>query len=93
MFDFAADARDEGGMKGINQKGLVTFDRKLKKDAFYLYKAHWSEEPFVHVCGRRYVNRAEEVTEIKVLSNQPSVSLFVDGTFFAEKDGSCILSF
>lgn len=79
LFDFAADGRDEGGKRGENQKGLVTFDRKLKKDAFYLYKAHWSKEPFVHLCGRRYVDRAEEETEIKVYSNQKKVTLLVDG--------------
>ena len=66
MFDFAADGRDEGGKHGENQKGLVTFDRKLKKDPFYLYKAYWSKEPFVHLCGSRYVDRAEDVTETKV---------------------------
>lgn len=79
MFDFAADGRDEGGAHGINQKGLVTFDRKTKKDAFYLYKAHWSEEPFVHIFGSRYVERAEEVTEVVVYTNQPRVTLTVDG--------------
>lgn len=78
MFDFAADGRDEGGKHGVNQKGLVTMDRKTKKDAFYLYKAHWSSDPFVHICGKRYVNRAEDITEIKVYSNQPEVTLFVD---------------
>lgn len=79
MFDFAADGRDEGGKNGKNQKGLVTMDRKLKKDAFYLYKAYWSEEAFVHLCGSRYVDRAEAVTEVKVYSNQPEVTLYVDG--------------
>ena len=79
MFDFAADGRDEGGKHGENQKGLVTIDRELRKDAFYLYKAYWSKEAFVHLCGRRYVDRAEEVTKIKVYSNQPSVTLYVDG--------------
>ena len=80
LFDFAADGRDEGGKNGENQKGLVTFDRSLKKDAFYLYKAAWNKtEPFVHLCGRRYVNRAEETTEIKVYSNCPVVTLYVDG--------------
>lgn len=79
MFDFGADGRDEGGKPGQNQKGLVTFDRKIKKDAFYIYKAYLSKEPFVHLCGRRYVDRTEEETEIKVYSNQPSVTLFVDG--------------
>ena len=57
----------------------MTIDRKLKKDAFYIYKAHWSEDPFVHICGRRYADRTEEVTEVKVYSNQPEVSLYVDG--------------
>ena len=80
MFDFAADGRDEGGKHGENQKGLVTMDRKLKKDAFYLYKAAWNrEDAFVHLCGKRYADRTENVTEIKVYSNQPEVTLFVDG--------------
>ncbi|MDO4305392.1 MAG: glycoside hydrolase family 2 TIM barrel-domain containing protein [Eubacteriales bacterium] len=79
MFDFGADGRDEGGKPGQNQKGLVTFDRKIKKDAFYIYKAYLSREPFVHLCGRRYTDRAEDVTEIKVYSNLPSVTLYVDG--------------
>lgn len=79
MFDFAADGRDEGGAHGLNQKGLVSFDRALKKDAFYLYKAEWNKtEPFVHLCGRRYIERPESETEICVYSNQPSVTLFVD---------------
>ena len=64
LFDFAADGRDEGGKKGENQKGLVEFDHKTKKDAFYLYKAAWSKEPFVHLCGKRYSDRAEEKTQI-----------------------------
>ncbi len=81
MFDFAADGRDEGGKHGENQKGLVTFDRQIKKDAFYLYKAYWSGELFVHVCGSRYVDRAEAVTEVKVYSNLPEVSLYKDGNF------------
>lgn len=87
MFDFAADGRDEGGEHGINQKGLVTFDRKYKKDAFYAYKAAWSREPFVHVCGRRYVERAEQETEIRIYSNQKKITLLVDGNVFAEQEG------
>ncbi len=93
MFDFAADGRDEGGKHGENQKGLVTFDRKLRKDAFYLYKAYWSCEPFVHICGRRYVNRAEDVTEIKVYSNQPEITLFVDGKEFRKLRGGKVFKF
>lgn len=79
MFDFAADARNEGGEPGINHKGLVTFDRKYKKDSFFAYKAWLSDEPFVHICSKNYVDRVEPETEIKVYSNQPSVELFVDG--------------
>ncbi len=93
MFDFAADGRDEGGKHGENQKGLVTFDRKIKKDAFYLYKAYWSSEPFVHICGRRYINRAEDVTEVKVYSNQPEITLFVDGKEFSKQKGGRIFRF
>ena len=79
MFDFAADARNEGGKNGMNHKGLVTFDRKYKKDSFYAYKAWLSDEPFVHICGKRYVDRVEDVTKITVYSNQPEVELFVNG--------------
>lgn len=82
MFDFGADGRSEGGKPGQNQKGLVTFDRKLKKDAFYIYKAYLSDEPFLHLCGRRYIDRTEDLTEIKVYSNQSEVTLFVDDREF-----------
>ena len=94
LFDFGADGRDEGGKHGENQKGLVTFDRQLKKDAFYLYKAAWNRtEPFVHLCGSRYVDRTEEVTEIKAYSNQNEVSLYLDGKLFATKQGHVVFSF
>lgn len=93
LFDFAADGRDEGGKHGVNQKGLVTMDRRLKKDAFYLYKAHWSREPFVHLCGRRYVDRDEALTEIKVYSNQPEVTLYVDGKMLETQSGSRVFRF
>lgn len=93
MFDFAADGRDEGGAHGLNQKGLVTIDRKLKKDAFYLYKAAWSIEPFVHLCGSRYVDRSEAVTEVKVYSNQQSVALYLDGKLLEKKEGRRIFVF
>lgn len=79
MFDFGADARNEGGENGQNHKGLMTFDRKYKKDAFYAYKAWLSDEPFVHICGKRYVDRAEDVTKVTVYSNLPEVELFVNG--------------
>lgn len=93
MFDFGADGRDEGGEHGLNQKGLVTIDRKLKKDAYYLYKAYWSEEAFVHICGSRYVDRAEEVTEVKVYSNQSRVALYSNGVLVEEKEGDKIFLF
>ncbi len=79
MFDFGSASRYEGGRRGINQKGLVSIDRKIKKDAFYLYKASWTQEKFVHICGKRYENRATPETTIQVISNCPSVSLFVNG--------------
>lgn len=79
MFDFAADARDQGGEAGMNHKGLVTFDRKTKKDSFYVYKAWWSKVPFVHVCGSRYVDRPDTTTKVKVYTNLPSVTLFANG--------------
>lgn len=92
-FDFGADGRSEGGKPGQNQKGLVTFDRKTKKDAYFIYKAYLSSDPFVHLCGRRYAHRAESETEIKVYSNQPRVTLFVDGKEFAAQEGDKIFKF
>ena len=85
MFDFGADARNEGGENGQNHKGLVTMDRKYKKDAFYAYKAWLSDEPFVHLCGKRYIDRVEEVTKVTVYSNQPEVELFVNGQSMGKK--------
>ena len=93
MFDFAADARNEGGTPGRNGKGLVTFDRKTKKEAFYLYKAYWSKEPFVHVCGRRYIDRAEDMTAVTVYSNQPDVTLYINGERFSELIGRHVFTF
>jgi len=86
MFDFGADARSEGGEMGQNHKGLITIDRKYKKDAFYAYKAWLSEEPFVHICGKRYIDRVEEVTKVTVYSNQPAVELFVNGESIGVKE-------
>lgn len=93
MFDFAADARDQGGEPGMNHKGLVTFDRKTKKDSFYIYKAYWSNEPFVHLCSKRYVDRAEAVTSVKVYTNQKHVALYVNGKLAEEKDGDKVFEF
>ena len=88
MFDFGADARAEGGENGQNHKGLVTMDRKYKKDAFFAYKA-WlvspEDDPFVHVCGKRYIDRVEDVTKVTVYSNLPEVELFVNGESIGKK--------
>ena len=93
MYDFAADARDQGGEPGMNHKGLVTFDRKTKKDSFYIYKAWWSDEPFVHICSKRYADRTENEIEVKVYSNQKQVSLYVNGEKLAEQEGEHIFKF
>ena len=93
MFDFGADGRNEGGKKGQNQKGLVTFDRKIKKDVFYIYKAYFSKEPFVHLCGKRYIYRNEDNTLIKVYSNLDEVSLYVDDKFIETKKGDKVFEF
>ncbi len=85
MFDFGADARNEGGENGQNHKGLVTMDRKYKKDSFYAYKAWLSDEPFVHICSKRYVDRVEDVTKVTVYSNQAEVELFANGVSVGKK--------
>ena len=79
MFDFGADARNEGGENGQNHKGLMTFDRKYKKDSFFAYKAWLNPEPMVHLCDKRYIDRVEDVTKVTVYSNQPAVELFANG--------------
>ena len=88
MFDFGADARAEGGENGQNHKGLMTFDRSYKKDAFYAYKAWLSDEPFVHLCGKRYIDRVEDVTKVTVYSNQPTVELFANGQSLGVKEAA-----
>ena len=79
MFDFGAAHRTEGDRQGINDKGLVTHDRKVKKDAFYFYKANWNPEPMVYIAGRRSVNRVKPVTEVQIFSNCAEVTLKVNG--------------
>lgn len=79
MFDFGANIRDEGGVKGRNNKGLITYDRKVKKDAFYMYKANWTTDKFVHLTGKRYIERVGEETTFKVYTNCDAVTLVVDG--------------
>ena len=85
MFDFGADARAEGGENGQNHKGLVTMDRKYKKDSFYAYKAWLTDDPFVHICSKRYIDRVEDVTKVTVYSNLPEVELFVNGVSLGKK--------
>ena len=89
MFDFAADARNQGGEPGMNHKGLVTFDRQIKKDSFYLYKAYWNPEPMVHIAGKRYAYRPEKVTTVKVYTNCESVTLFANGEEVGVKGYKC----
>ena len=93
MFDFAADARDQGGEPGMNHKGLVTFDRKTKKDSFYLYKAWWSDEAFVHIRSKRFVERTGSTATVKVYSNQSTVALYVNGNKVGEQTGEHVFTF
>ncbi len=93
MFDFGCAARDEGGVSGRNNKGLMTMDRKTKKDSYYIYQAYWSKEPVLHLCGRRYAQRAGDATEIRVYSNQPSVALYLNGKLLEEKSADKVFVF
>jgi len=93
MFDFAADARNQGGEPGMNHKGLVTFDRKTKKDAFYLYKAWWTTAPMVHICSKRYTERTGKTLFVKVYSNCDTVTLYANNKKIATKKGDRIFKF
>ena len=93
MFDFGCAARDEGGVAGRNNKGLVTIDRKTKKDSYYVYQAYWTKEPMVHLCGRRYAQRAGEATQIRVYSNQPTVTLYLNGVKVEEQSAEKVFVF
>ncbi len=93
MFDFGCAARNEGGVAGRNNKGLVTIDRKTKKDSYYIYKAYWNKEPMVHLCGKRYAQRAGETTQIRVYSNQPSVALYLNGEKVEEQSADKVFVF
>jgi len=79
MFDFAVSTRHEGGVPGRNDKGLVTYDRKTKKDAFYFYQANWSDEPMVYITSRRFTERTNAVTDVKIYSNMKEVELLLNG--------------
>ena len=87
MFDFAADQRSEGDTLGRNDKGLVTYDRRTRKDAFFWYKANWSVEPVLYITSRRYVERSAPVTDVKVYSNADTVELFVNGVSQGKRTG------
>ena len=78
MFDFAADSRNEGGVQGRNNKGLVTYDRKTKKDSFYYYKAKWSKSPFIHICSKRFYERAISTINVTILSNLKSLDVYLN---------------
>lgn len=93
MFDFGCAARDEGGVAGRNNKGLVTMDRRTKKDSYYVYQAYWSKQPVLHLCGRRYAQRAGDTTQIKAYSNQPSVALYINGKLVEEKAADKVFAF
>ena len=93
MFDFGCAARNEGGVSGRNNKGLMTIDRATRKDSYYVYQAYWSKEPMVHVCGRRYAQRAGETTQIKVYSNQPQVELYLNGKLVGTQSGGRVFAF
>ena len=93
MFDFAADARNQGGEPGMNHKGLISFDRKTKKDSFYIYKAWWSKEPFVHITSKRFRDRTSNKITVKVYSNQNEVTLYKDGNKLETKHGQHVFEF
>ena len=79
MFDFAVSTRNEGNTPGLNDKGLVTRDRKTKKDAFYFYKANWSDEPMIYITSRRFTGHTNAVTDVKIYSNAQAPELFLNG--------------
>ena len=85
MFDFASDGRAEGDHAGINDKGLVTYDRKTRKDVFYYYKAKWTQEPLVHINSKRFDVRGLENIQVKAYTNAPSLELWVNGVSVGSK--------
>ena len=93
MFDFGCAARHEGGVAGRNNKGLMTIDRKTKKDSYFVYQAYWSKQPMVHIAGRRHAQRAGETTEIKVYSNQDTVVLYVNGKEVGQQTAHRVFKF
>lgn len=88
MFDFAIDSRNEGGIPGRNDKGLVTYDRKIKKDAFYLYKSYWSSESVLYITSRRFKKREKKHVSVKIYSNEEEITLYVNGVRIGQKCAS-----
>ena len=93
MFDFGCAARNEGGVSGRNNKGLVTMDRKTKKDSYFVYQAYWTQTPMIHIAGCRHAQRAGETTEIKVYSNQDTVVLYVNGKEVGQQTAHRVFKF
>ena len=93
MFDFGCAARNEGGVSGRNNKGLITMDRKTKKDSYFVDQAYWTQTPMVHIAGRRHAQRAGETTEIKVYSNQDTVVLYVNGKEVGQQTAHRVFKF
>ena len=88
MFDFPSDGRNEGGRPGINDKGLVTRDRQIRKDAFYWYKANWATTPTLYITSRRWTQRTDATTELKVYSNASLVTATLNGTSLGTLTGN-----
>nr|WP_237684088.1 glycoside hydrolase family 2 TIM barrel-domain containing protein [Pseudaminobacter soli] len=92
MFDFATGLRNEGDVQGVNTKGLVSFDRKTRKDPFYFYKANWSPDLVTYITSRRYTNRAYPIADVKIYSNADSVELSINDRSVGEmKQEQCLL--
>jgi len=94
MFDFCSVWRNEGDRPGINDKGIVTHDRKTRKDAFFFYKANWNDKPMLYITSRRHIQRAEKTTPVKVYANVEQITLTVNGKNIGTKDPSdmCIIT-
>ncbi|MGC3956554.1 MAG: DUF4982 domain-containing protein [Verrucomicrobiota bacterium] len=92
MFDFTSYWRNEGGIKGRNNKGLVTYDRAVKKDSFYFYKANWSDDPVLYITSRRHTERTNAVTDVKIYSNAKEVELRINGKALGSRknDGNAV---
>jgi beta-galactosidase len=86
LCDFAVATRNEGGVPGRNDKGLVTYDRKIRKDAFYFYKANWSDEPMVYITSRRFTERTNAVTDVKIYSNASQAECLLNGVSLGQRD-------